>query len=504
MRTWAAAARVQAEGARQESEERFQAVANLVPYLLATHEPGRETTTFNQRWLDYTGQEQRESRGNSWAAVLHPDDRPGCVAALEAAIRTGTRVQQECRLRRHDGAYRWFLVRGEPVWNESREMRRWYGLAIDIDDLKRTEIEFAAAQERLRLIVDSAQEHAIIAMDPRRLITNWNLGAERATGYSREEVIGLPGDIIFTAEDRANRVPDLEAAKALTEGRAPDERWHRRRDDSRFWGSGVMLPMRANDDGLVGFVKIFRDETARRTAQEQADAAMRAKDDFLAVLSHELRTPLTPVLLGLGLVARRRDVPPEVQEMLAVMRKNVQLEVGMVDDLLDLTRIARGKMELETKSTDFHAVIRNALEISAPQRAELNQTVAIDLAAAHHEVAGHASRLQQAVWNLLRNAAKFSPAGSTIKVRTYNEDGRVALTVTDDGIGIAPDKMERIFVAFEQADRDITRRFGGLGLGLSIARAIIAAHGGEVRAASAGLGRGATFTVLLPLRENTD
>jgi len=503
VRSWSAA-RGQSEVAREEIEEHFQAVANLVPYLLVTHEPLRETTKFNQRWLDYTGQSEPEATGADWTAVLHPADRPALVAALQGAIKSGHCVQQECRLRRHDGAYRWFLVRGEPRWSESRQIYRWYGLAIDIDDLKRTEIDLAGAQERLRLIVDSAQEHAIIAMDLERTLTSWNLGAERATGYSREEALGLTADIIFTPEDRANRVPDMECAKARAEGRAPDERWHLRRDQSRFWGSGVMLQMRAKDGELVGFVKIFRDETAKRTAQEQAEAAMRAKDDFLAVLSHELRTPLTPVLLGLGLLARRTDLPGEVQEMLTVMRKNVQLEVGMVDDLLDLTRIARGKMELETAPIDFHAVIASALEISAPQRSERDQTIVADLGAARHEVIGHAPRLQQAVWNLLRNAAKFSPEGSTTRIRTYNEGNRIALAVAEDGIGIAPEKLEQIFTAFEQADREITRRFGGLGLGLSIARATARAHGGELRAASDGLGRGATFTLTLPLRKNTD
>ncbi len=377
-----------------------------------------------------------------------------------------------------------------------------------------------ASEERLRLILDNARDYAIMSLDLERRITSWSAGAAEIVGFRAEDVIGTSADVVFTKEDRDNGVPEREAAAALAHERASDERWHVRRDGSRFWASGVMMAMRDGAGVAIGFVKIFRDQTEEmhfrnaleesrvrliaaldeaERARAEAEAAGKAKDYFLAVLSHELRTPLTPVLLAVSMLERRRDLPPEVLKTLATIRRNVQLEARFVDEILDVTKIARGKLELLREPMDLHDAVARAVEVCLPDVDAKRQRLAVALDASDHRVDGDFPRLQQVVWNLLQNASKFRPEGGTIRVRSFNTPGRVAVEVSDAGIGIEPETLPEVFEPFNQSDRAITRRFGGLGLGLAIAKATVMAHGGEITAASAGPSRGATFTFAVPL-----
>lgn len=512
--------RREAEAAQRASEARFRAVGDLIPDLLWRTDAAGAITWNNQRWYDYTGQTPDEVT-DSWGEVVHPNDRKASHERFRTAVETGFDYEHEHRLRRADGEYRWFLVRARPVRGEGGLILHWFGSCTDIDDIKRTEAAFAAAQERLRLIVDSAHEHAIISMDLERRVTSWNPGAERMTGYTTAEVFNQPADIIFTPEDVAAGAPSHEAGTALTVGRASDERWHLRKDGSRFWGSGVMLPMRGVSGGeVIGLVKIFRDETEKRDAREaleksrenlwaalqeteraraEAEAAGLAKDHFLAVLSHELRTPLTPVFLATQTLVRRKDLPPPVRNALAIIHRNIQTEAHLIDDLLDVTRIARGKMELVRAPMDVHQAIRHAVEVSRPDIEGKKQKLSLALEAAEHRLDGDATRLEQVVWNLLKNASKFTPEAGWISVRTWNAPGFFLLEISDSGIGIEAEEFLHIFDAFAQANATITRQFGGLGLGLAISKASVEAHGGEMRAKSAGRGKGATFIVSLPL-----
>jgi signal transduction histidine kinase/CheY-like chemotaxis protein len=251
-------------------------------------------------------------------------------------------------------------------------------------------------------------------------------------------------------------------------------------------------------------------ELARRAAvaldnsrlYRELEMANRAKDHFLATLSHELRTPLTPVLA----IASRLEVDdrllPDVREGLDVIRRNVELEARLIDDLLDLTRITRGKLELQPEPADLRQVIRQALE-TCGERERAARRVVENLAVDEHLVWGDSSRLTQVFWNLLSNALKFTPEDGTITVRSYLEGPPSArflvVEVADSGIGIEPGALPHIFDAFDQGREGITRRFGGLGLGLAISRAIVELHGGNLTAASAGRDAGAVFTVRLPL-----
>ncbi|HYL06033.1 MAG TPA: ATP-binding protein, partial [Thermoanaerobaculia bacterium] len=276
---------------------------------------------------------------------------------------------------------------------------------------------------------------------------------------------------------------------------------------------------------IIGAGAVCEDVTAKKRARqelhlakEQAEAANEAKDHFLATLSHELRTPLTPVLAITAVLEEEERLPGYVREHLATVRRNVELEARLIDDLLDLTRISRGKIEVHPVPTDAGELLRDALRtccqqdagpgrLPASPRAGLaicrGRLVKSDLAAASHRVRADAPRLSQVFWNLLNNAIKFTPGGGTVWIRTASEDGQLAVSVADTGIGIEAARLPRIFEAFDQGDPAVTARFGGLGLGLAISRAIVELHGGSLSAESAGRGRGATFTVRLPLDPET-
>ena len=238
-----------------------------------------------------------------------------------------------------------------------------------------------------------------------------------------------------------------------------------------------------------------------QAARAEAEAANRAKDEFLAVLSHELRTPLTAVLLNVTALGDEQQLPEQVRQLLGIIKRNIELEARLIDDLLDLTRITRGKLELRREVLDLHEQIEHAVHCCCA--AEIEQkglNVEVRARAERHYVWGDPARIQQVLWNLLKNAVKFSPDGGRIEVTTSALPGdRIRVQVRDNGIGITPEALPKIFNAFEQADRSITRRFGGLGLGLAICRAILELHGGAICAASEGPGKGATFSIELPV-----
>ncbi len=238
------------------------------------------------------------------------------------------------------------------------------------------------------------------------------------------------------------------------------------------------------------------DELAR--AKEAAEAASRAKDNFLAALSHELRTPLTPVLMAAEDMCDDPTLSKAMHDTLCMMRRNISLEARLIDDLLDLTRIARGKFSLRLQEGETHSLMGMALEIVREEAQAKQLTIEVDLAAQQTQLHCDPARLQQVFWNLFKNAVKFTPAGGHIYIRSHDEPGGVAVEISDTGIGIPADALERIFMPFEQAVTSSEHRFGGLGLGLSISKAIVEMHGGVITATSAGPDRGAVFRVELP------
>jgi signal transduction histidine kinase/ActR/RegA family two-component response regulator len=241
-----------------------------------------------------------------------------------------------------------------------------------------------------------------------------------------------------------------------------------------------------------------RQEKALKEARESAEAASRAKDQFLAVLSHELRTPLSPVVLTVEAMEENPQLPRSMREDLAMVRRNVQLEAKLIDDLLDLSRVSTGKLRLQVELVSIHDILTCVWDVCRQELEAKEIDFQIFPLAASDRVIGDSARLQQVFWNLVKNAVKFTPRGKQILVRTENPaPGRIRVRVLDDGVGIEPTVLPRLFNAFEQGNPAVTRQFGGLGLGLAIAKAVVDLHGGTICAESEGHGKGASFIVEL-------
>lgn len=238
-----------------------------------------------------------------------------------------------------------------------------------------------------------------------------------------------------------------------------------------------------------------------RAAREDAERANRAKDRFLAVLSHELRTPLTPIAAAAYVLERTATVPEPHRHLLPMIQRNVALEARLIDDLLDLTSISAGKLVLRTAPVDMHALVRNVIDMLQPEADTPRAALDVQLGAPASVVQADEARMQQVVWNIVRNAFKFTPPEGRVELRTAVEDGQFVFSCADTGIGIEPAALARIFAPFEQADEDVTRRYGGLGLGLAIAHGVVREHGGRIAAHSEGPGRGARFTLRLALAD---
>jgi PAS domain S-box-containing protein len=253
---------------------------------------------------------------------------------------------------------------------------------------------------------------------------------------------------------------------------------------------------RANEALRAEMAERKRAEEQMRQAKDAAEAASRAKDQFLAKLSHELRTPLMPVLGTVQMLQSDPGLSAQAQDDIGMIRRNVELEARLIDDLLDLTRISQGKVHLRCQAVDAHATVRHALEVCRPGIDEKKLEVSLGLRAGEHVVWADPIRFQQILWNLVSNAVKFTPANGRITIRTLNDSqGKLTVQVVDSGIGMEPDVLPRLFNAFEQGEQTITRRFGGLGLGLTIAKALAEMHHGSIAAESAGKDKGATFTL---------
>lgn len=237
----------------------------------------------------------------------------------------------------------------------------------------------------------------------------------------------------------------------------------------------------------------------------QLAEANSAKDHFLAVLSHELRTPLTPVVLSLSMLQDKKELDQKTRETLEIIRSNVEMEAQLIDDLLDVTRIARGKIELNRNLIDLSSVIQRAVDVCRPDIDARMLSFGVDMGhGAPYVLEADPTRLQQVFWNLLKNSIKFTPKGGCVGIRCRPDDKHVVVEVNDSGIGIELESLPRIFDAFEQAGRSTTQQFGGLGLGLAISKALVEMHGGEISAESKGRDKGATFRIRLPLCEPVD
>jgi PAS domain S-box-containing protein len=360
-------------------------------------------------------------------------------------------------------------------------------------------------EEQFHMLVDSVEEYAIYMLDPTGNVVTWNSGAQKIKQYTAEEIIGKNFASFYPAEDVAAEKPQRNLREAAREGHIRDQGLRVRKDGSTFHAEVVITALRDSEGKIRGFSKVTRDITDQIRSRETeaakiaAEKASKAKDSFLAALSHELRTPLTPALAAANYLADNAfKLPSEFVEDVEIIKRNVRLQARLIDDLLDLTRVTRGKLDLQFEVVDAHILVRDAIEIANSAIAAKKLNLSAHLNANEHYIQADAVRIQQVFWNLINNAVKFTPPGGKIGIRTSNDDrGRFQFDITDNGIGIEVERQASLFAPFEQADPSVSRQFGGLGLGLAISKHLINLHGGTIEVQSRGRSHGATFTLTL-------
>ena len=356
----------------------------------------------------------------------------------------------------------------------------------------------------LAAIVDSSDD-AIVSKTLEGRILSWNRGAARIFGYQAHEVIGKPITIIIPPELHAE---EREILAKLRRGERVDHFDTERvsKDGRRIAISLTVSPVRAADGTVIAASKVARDISERKLAEQklrQSEEALRLadrrKDEFLALLAHELRNPLAPIRYALAANKKPGRTPEQTRQAEEIIERQVTHMSRLLDDLLEVSRITRGRLELKKTRAELTSVIGAAIETARPMLDEKQHTLALDLPTRAVQLEADVVRLAQVFSNLLINAAKYTDPGGHIQLRAAQEGASVVVSVSDNGIGIPQDLLPRVFNMFFQSRAALGRAEGGLGVGLSLVRGLVALHGGRVEAHSAGAGRGSEFIVRLPL-----
>jgi PAS domain S-box-containing protein len=480
-----------------------EAVGDYAIFLL---DPGGHVRTWNTGARRLKGYTDEEIVGRHFS-VFYPRERREerwPETELEHALRDGRFEDEGWRIRK-DGSRFWANVVITALFDEAGTHRGFAKVTRDLTERREHEEKLRRSEELFRLIIEGVRDYAIFMLDPEGRIASWNLGAEVNTGYIAEEVVGRHFAILYPEDKREAAWPEHELECALRDGRFEDEGWRVRKDGSRFWANVVITALFDETGTHLGFAKVTRDLTGTRRI-DALEEESRQLTQFLAVLGHELRNPLAPIANAVQLM-RMEELP---QGRMAAARDILVRQVAqlrrLVDDLLDVGRIASGRVHMERLPVQLQQVVAEAVEASLPYMEAGNHELRQDIATEPLWVTGDHARLVQVLSNLLHNAAKFTPPGGRIGIWLARRGDTAEVGVRDNGPGIHPKYLDYVFRLFAQAEQDETRRgHGGLGVGLSLAHRLVNDHGGDISAFSTGVaGEGAEFIVSLPLAAPPD
>ncbi|MFO0601521.1 MAG: PAS domain-containing protein [Polyangiales bacterium] len=487
------------EAALRESAHFYRQTLESIPGMVFTNTPDGACDYVSQQWVDFTGVPAAEQLGDGWARLLHPDDRPRALAAWRAAVAGAGSYDLEYRIRRAGGGYEWFKARGRAIRDEGGAVVRWFGTAVNVDDLKRAEARLQARERELQSLADNSPD--VLSRFDRELRHLFvNVAIERATGQPREHFLGKTNRELGMPPALCDRWDDA-LRRVFDRGAAEDLHFDFDGPGGRRYFTARLVPEFGADGEVASALGVTHDVTDALAAAEALREADRRKDEFLALLAHELRNPLAPLRTGLQVIRLSAADEAASARVHAMMERQVDHMVRLVDDLLDISRISRGKLELRREAVRVQDVVEQAVEATRPAVEAGRHALKVSVPPAPLWVNGDVTRLVQVLSNLLHNAAKYTPPGGRIEVDVEPVAEGVALRVTDDGAGIAAEMLPKVFDMFVQADRTLVRSHGGLGIGLSLVRNLVAMHGGTAVAESAGTGRGSRFTVVLPLVE---
>ena len=366
--------------------------------------------------------------------------------------------------------------------------------------LSRQEVE-----DRFDLLIADVREYAIFVVAPNGTIMSWNPGAKRLLGYQSTEVVGQHFSQFFSEEDIASGEPELELRAAQSDGQSDSVRWHVRKDGSRFWCASTITPLFDENKRLTTFARVMHDLTdadaqaAQKKRSDDLVESNRSREEFMALLSHELRNPLSPILNAVGIIQGTKISDPVVQQAASVIERQVGHMVRLVDDLLDVSRIGKGKLQLVKEPVELRVIVNRAVESARPLIDARRHDFSVALPIKPIWIDADAGRMEQVFVNLLHNAANYTNPAGLVRVVVSQEADEAVVRVEDNGIGIASDTLPHIFEMFSQIDAiNKPRSHAGLGIGLALVATVVEMHGGSVQTRSAGLGKGSDFTVRLP------
>ncbi len=548
------------EKALRESEEQLRQMADSMPQVVWIADEKGGVNYYNNRVAEFFDVQKNNENSWNWQPVIHADDLDSTFEAWKKASENKENYAKEHRIQMADGNYRWHLSRAIPVLNDDGEILKWYGTATDIHDLKQTEdalikAERRASEEYLKLlsrIVPVAQtlgtardlssiyravhEFVQVSMPCTAFFVSFFDAAQSlrtaayAWGDEGEIDISMLPPMLLTADGGPNSQAIFQK-KSVIVNHYWDSMQQRPHvvlfENGKDPNSSLVVPMIVMNR-IIGTLEVQAYESdiftkehivalemvanlaaaaienvrllqVEADARKTAEAANRAKDEFLSVLSHELRTPLNSMLgwvrmLRTGVLDKEKSV-----KAIAVIERNTLLQNDLIEDLLDVSRIISGKMRIEKESVDLVNIFNGAIETMRPAAAQKNISLESEINENSLIINGDATRFQQIIVNLAQNAVKFTNQGGSIRISLGQESDFAQLIVKDNGIGISQEILPVIFERFQQADSSTKRVYSGLGLGLTIVKNLVELHGGTIEAESAGQGKGATFTVKIPL-----
>jgi PAS domain S-box-containing protein len=495
--------RRQQEERLKESEERSRAlIGGVRDYAIFMLDPQGYVTTWNEGAQHIKGYEAHEIIGSHFSRFYPQESiQQGLPEReLRGATLEGRFEDEGWRLRK-DGSRFWANVVITAIRDAGGDLRGFSKITRDLTERREQENRLKESEERFRLLVEGVSEYAIFMLDRAGFVSSWNSGAQRIMGYNAAEIIGKHSAHLYPAEDIRENKPWRLLTAARESGRAADEGWRVRKDGSLFWGSSTLTAIKDSEGRHCGFAKVMQDLTERRHAESLADTAQRMHE-FIAMLAHELRNPLAPIRNAVALMGRKGMPDPTLEAMRQMIdRQSVHL-TRLLDELLDVNRIARGEFIVRKESVELADVLNRALETSRPLIDAQHHELHVKLPAQSTPLLGDPVRLTQVFVNILNNAAKYTSRGGQIWLSASINGADVEVCVRDTGRGIERDKLESVFDMFVQLappDAAAYTAHGGLGVGLALVRRIVELHGGHVRAHSEGVGRGSDFIVRLPL-----
>jgi PAS domain S-box-containing protein len=491
------------------------------------------------------GYRREEIVGRHFSTFHRRDAVSGGRPGLELEFAAGTgRLEEEGWRVCKDGSAFWANVTLSALHDSAGKHYGFLEVVRDFTQRRLAEQTLRESEERFRMLVEEVRDYAIFLLDTSGRVTTWNEGAQRIKGYNVHEIIGEHFSRFYPEEAIRHGWPEEELRRAAESGRFEDEGWRVRKDGSQFWANVSITALRDSDGALRGYSKITRDLTERRKAEESLRASHtdlesrvaertaeltrvnemlrseveirarletdlrnrveqlrdsdRQKNNFLATLAHELRNPLAPIRNAAELMRRAENDPQTIARAQGIVERQVSQMVRLIDDLLDLSRISRGRIDLRLEAADLRSSVRSGVETSRPLIDDRGHQLLVTLPDAPLPVKVDPVRISQVIANLLNNAAKFTPAGGAIVVEARCDSEWVLLSIADNGIGIDREVLPRIFEPFAQRGSPEFAQ-GGLGIGLSIVEQLVVLHGGRIEASSEGRGRGSTFTIRLPL-----